>query len=361
LISAGANVDQQMYDGGSALMLAAHRGNPEAATVLLMAKCSVSLVDQEGLTALYHALYGGNPEVIRLLLTAGASATHRDVQDTTPLHFLGQYMKAAHNTIKPAIDMLVMAGADLEAKDDRGYTPMAYAIVGDNVGAARCLVEAGCSLSFYNFISRNLLHFASFYALLDMLEYLCGLGLFDISPYQKDYWGFTPWDLFIYTHVADEWELQKDRKPTLAEQEAFVELFQGARDRYLQHDIFILGHILSAMRKQDVTAAREDLALLIRRETNWECHDRAAWYRAVDKRVQSMEWDLAMEDVEEFLVDMKEELDTPVWKYPSKDGIYLWRGDDEDWITEAESVESDWSSEEDLIQDELPAAQDQVR
>jgi hypothetical protein len=324
LVSAGANVNQQMYDGGSSLMIAARAGNPEAVTVLLMAECSVSLVDSQGETALHRALACGNLEVVRLLLTAGAPATHRGTQNITPQHYLGRFMKAAHNVIKTAIDMLVMAGADLEARNGSGVTPIGCAIVENNVEAARCLVEAGCSLSCYNSNSVNLLYFASIQASLYMLEYLCGLGLSDISPYQKSYWGFTPWDAFIYTHVADEWELQGSRKPTLAEQGAFVELFQGARDRYLQHDICILGHILSAMRKQDVTAAREDLAVLIGRETYWECHDRAAWYRAVDKRVLSMEWDFAMEDVEEFLVDMKKELDTPVWKYPSEWGSYLW-------------------------------------
>ncbi|KAG5662400.1 hypothetical protein KAF25_004818 [Fusarium avenaceum] len=365
LISAGANVEQQMYDGMSALRLAARLGNPEAVMVLLKAKCSVNLADLERETALYSALAGGNAEVIRLLLMAGASATHRTARDITPLHRLSKYMKADFDVIKSTIGMLAMAGADLEANDVIGNTPIAYAIIWNNVGAAKCLVEAGSSLSFYSSHSQNLLHYASAFASLDMLECLCGLEPSDINPYQKDHWGFTPWYLFIYLHFADEWNLQGRwnlegrHEPTPDEQMAYVELFQGVRDRYLQHDICILEHILSAMRKKDVTAAQEDLALLIGRETNWGCHDRAAWYRAVDKRVQSMEWDFAMEDVEDFLVDMKEELDTPVWKFPSFWGAYLWEEDDEDCITEEESSESDWSSEEDLIEDEVPATQGQ--
>ncbi|KAM0222245.1 hypothetical protein ACHAQD_004648 [Fusarium lateritium] len=347
-----------MYDGQSALMLAARSGNLEAVTTLLMAKCSVNLVDSEGETALYFALGGGDLEVIRLLLASGASATHRDIRNRTPLHRLGYYTKANCNVIKPVIDMLVMAGADLEARDSKGYTPIERAILGDNVDAARCLVEAGCSLSSYNSISGNLLRLASVYAPLDMLEYLCGLGLSVISPYQKDCMGLTPWDAFLFTHLADEWQLGGFRKPNLAEQEAFVELFQGVRDRYLQHDICILERVLSALQKQDVTSAREDLALLIERERHWECHDRVAWYRAVDKRVQHLEWDLVIEDVEGYLVDMKIELDTPVWKIPSKDGHYLWGDDDEDWITEEEWVESDWSTEEDLAEDKDPETQD---
>ncbi|KAI6776198.1 hypothetical protein HG530_000143 [Fusarium avenaceum] len=365
LISAGANVEQQMYDGMSALRLAARLGNPEAVMVLLKAKCSVNLADLERETALYSALAGGNAEVIRLLLMAGASATHRTARDITPLHRLSKYMKADFDVIKSTIGMLAMAGADLEAYDVIGNTPIAYAIIWNNVGAAKCLVEAGSSLSFYSSHSQNLLHYASAFASLDMLECLCGLEPSDINPYQKDHWGFTPWDLFIYLHFADEWNLQGRwnlegrHEPTPAEQMAYVELFQGVRDRYLQHDICVLEHLLSAMRKQDVTAAREGLALLIGRETNWGCHDRASWYRAVDKRVQHMEWDLAMEDVEDFLMDMKKELDTPVWKFPSFWGAYLWGEDGEDSIIEEESSESDWSSEEDLIEDEVPATQDQ--
>lgn len=340
-------------------MIAAHSGNPEAVKILLRAKCSVDLADPEGKTALFHALPGGNEEVIRLLLMAGASVTHHDAHGITPLHHLGYHMTAAHDLIELVVEMLVIAGADLEAKDDIGNTPVIFAIMGNNVEAARCLVEAGCPLSSYNINSENLLCFASTHASLDMLEYLCGLGLCDISPYQKDYWGFTPWDSFLYALVADEWELRGNRKPTLAEQRAFVALFQGARDRYLQHDICVLGQILSAMRKQDATAAREDLALLVGRETNWQCYDRAAWYRAVSKRVQSIEWDFAMEDVEEVLMDMKKELNTPVWKFPSKWGSYLWGEDYEDCIIEKELIESDWSSEEDLMEDEVPAVQDQ--
>ncbi|KAM0334597.1 hypothetical protein ACHAPQ_005088 [Fusarium lateritium] len=358
LISAGANVNQQMYHGHSALMLAACSGNPEAVTTLLTAKCSVNLVDSEGETALYFALNGGNLEVMRLLLASGASATHRDMLNRTPLHRLGYNMEADYNVIKPVVDMLITTGADLEAKDSGGITPIACAIVGNSVDAARCLVEAGCSLSSYSFTSKNLLHLASLYASLDMLEYLCGLGLSDISPYHKNSRGLTPWDMFLKTHVADEWGLRGRRKPNLAEQDAFVELFQGVRDRYLQHDICILKQIFSALQKQDVTSAREDLALLIERERNWECYDRAAWYRAVEKRVEYLEWDLAIEDVEGCLVDMKKELDTPVWKIPSKWGHYLWGDDDGDWITEEEWVESEWSTEEDLAEDEYPEFQD---
>ncbi|KAM0237473.1 hypothetical protein ACHAP5_008974 [Fusarium lateritium] len=191
-----------------------------------------------------------------------------------------------------------------------------------------------------------------------MLEYLCGLGLSDISPYHKNHKGLTSWDVFLKTHVADEWGLRSRRKPNPAEQEAVVELFQGVRDRYLQHDICTLERIFSALQKQDVTSAREDLALLIERERYWECYDRAAWYRAVDKRVEHLEWDLAIQDVEGCLVDMKIELDTPVWKIPSKWGDYLWGDGDEDWITEEEWVESDWSTEEDLAEDEDPETQD---
>jgi hypothetical protein len=46
-------------------------------------------------------------------------------------------------------------------------------------------------------------------------------------------------------------------------------------------------------------------------------------YQAVDKRIQHLEWELATEDVHEYLTELKEELDTPVWRTPSKYGYMV--------------------------------------
>ncbi|KAM0354171.1 hypothetical protein ACHAPU_001206 [Fusarium lateritium] len=341
LLSAGANVNQQKYDGISALMIAASVGDLEAVTMLLKAKGSVSLTNDKGSTPLFFAVYNGNEEVIRLLLTAGASATDSDIDNSTILHHL-KYSSATYDIIKSIIGTLVMAGADLEAKDCRGSTPILTAMTQDNLTVIRCMVEAGCSLSSFNFQSHNLLHFAAVFASLDTLEYFLSLELSCINPFQKTL-DDTPWDYFVLANTVSKWDRDRGviRKPNLAEQEAFVELYQGVRDRWLKQDIYILEQIFSALRKQDVAEVRKNLASLIEKETSWENDDLASWYRAVDKRVQHMEWELATEDVEECLLDMRKELDTPVWEVPSIFGGIFWDDGHQGLASGGESSNSD--------------------
>ncbi|KAF5673468.1 ankyrin PH SEC7 domain-containing protein [Fusarium heterosporum] len=334
LLSAGVNVDQQIYDGTSALMLAAYLGDLEAVSMLLKAKGSVKVTDDEGSSSLSHAMCSGNEEVIRLLLTAGASATHKDIYTRTPLHYL-RYSSASHDSIRYIISMLLMAGADLEAKNDFGHTPILSATMQDNLTVVRSL-----------------------YAFLDTLTYLISLELSGIDPFQKVL-GATPWDLFVITNTISERYRGRIRKPNFAEQEAFVELYQSVRDRWLQQDICILEQILSAFRKKDIAEARKKLASLIEKESSWEKGDLASWYKAVDKRVQHMEWELATEDVEGYLVDVRNELDTPVWMIPSAWGEFVWSDGDEGSVSGLESSESAPSAQGDLVKLEVPAVRDQ--
>ncbi|KAF4964827.1 hypothetical protein FSARC_7289 [Fusarium sarcochroum] len=296
LIDAGANVDQQTHDGYTALMSAVRQENVEIVKVLIKAKCSVNMTSQEGRTALHMAAKKNTPELVGLLLAAGASARHRDNFGDTALHKIARYSRASLDNMKTIIETLVMAGADIEARDIQGGTPMLQAILYDNTTA-------------------------------------------------RDSWGDTPWDEFIDVTNTDEWYIVDRRKPSPAEQEAFVGFYQGARDRNLQHDIDGLGGALSALLEQDAATAREHLAPLIKKEKDWKRDTLVSWYQAVDMRIQHLEWDLGVEDVEGYIADLREELDTPVWKIPSEYG-YLWDNNDEDLVIGEEWEDSDELEEE---------------
>ncbi|RBA13827.1 hypothetical protein FPRO05_02620 [Fusarium proliferatum] len=306
LISAGADVNQQSYDGRSPLMVAAGEQNVESVKMLLKSKSKVDLCNDEGATALHHASMEAEPEVISLLLAAGASVKQRDAFGDTPLHWLAQSKNTNHQDIEAAIEMLLVAGSDLEARGYQGRTPFLVSIAFNKLEATRAL---------------NVLHLAAREASLDLLRYLSILDFSGVNPYLRDSYGDTPFDDFVETsHATDEWALVGARKPGLAEQEAFVELYQDVRDQALQNDIQNLERVLGALQQQDIVVAREHLALLVKKEKRWERENLASWYRAVDKRIQHAEWDLATEDVEGHLLDMEEELATPVWEIPSKHG-----------------------------------------
>ncbi|KAF5698463.1 ankyrin PH SEC7 domain-containing protein [Fusarium globosum] len=359
LISAGADVNQQSYDGWSPLMVAVKEQNVESVKMLLKSKSNVSLCDVEGATALHHASIEAEPKVISLLLAAGASVKQRDPFGDTPLHWLAQSKSTNHQDIEAAIEMLLVAGSDLEARDYQGYTPFLVSITFDRLEATRALVNAGCSTNVSNCGSQNVLHLAARVASLDLLRYLSILDLSGINPYLQDSCDDTPFDDFVkISHATDEWDLVGARKPGLAEQEAFVELYQDVRDQALQNDIQNLERVLGALQQQDIVVAREHLALLVEKEKRWERENLASWYRAVDKRIQHAEWDLATEDVEGHLLDLEEELATPVWEIPSKFG-YLWELDDGESVSEEGSENSDDSDQQVVGQDEAQAAWEQ--
>ncbi|KAI1046271.1 hypothetical protein LB505_014092 [Fusarium chuoi] len=359
LISAGAEVNQQSYIGTTPLMVTVMLENVESVKTLLKSQSNVNLCNEEGVTALHYASINANTEILGLLLAAGASVKQRDAFGDAPLHWVAESESTDHQDIEAAIEMLLVAGSDLEVRNNQGDTPFLVSVAVDKLEATRGFVNAGCSINLSNYGSRNVLHLAASNASLDLLRYLSILDLSGINPYLQDSFGDTPFDVLVATSLAtDEWDLVGSRRPGLAEQEAFVELYQVVRDQALQNDIQNLERVLSALQQQDIVVAREHLALLVEKERRWERENLVSWYRAVDKRIQHAEWDLATEDVEGHLLDLQEELATPVWEIPSKYG-YLWELDDGKSVSEEGSENSDDSDQRVVGQDEVQAAWEQ--
>ncbi|KAK2923989.1 hypothetical protein FoTM2_016146 [Fusarium oxysporum f. sp. vasinfectum] len=334
LISAGADVNQQSYKGWTPLMVAVILENVKSVKLLLKSKSNVKLCNEEGSTALHLALIKANPEVTSLLLAAGASVKYRNIYGDTPLHLLAYFTKTTAQDIEATIEMLLVAGSDLEARNHPGYTPFLLSIYHNNFEITRGLANTDCSVNVLNYSSQNLLHLAARYASLQLLRYLSVLDLSGVNPYQEDSFGDTPFDDFVgLSHATHDLECSGARKPSLAEQKAFVELCQGVRDQALQNDIQNVERVLDAFQEQNVAVVREHLAVLVGKEKRWEREDLVSWYRAVDKRIQHAEWELATEDIEGHLLDLQEELATPVWKISSKYG-YLWEFDDGESVSE---------------------------
>ncbi|EXL84355.1 hypothetical protein FOPG_03393 [Fusarium oxysporum f. sp. conglutinans race 2 54008] len=343
LISAGADVNQQSYKGWTPLMVVVWQQNVESVKLLLKSKSNVNLCNEEGSTALHWASMKANPELISLLLAAGASVKHRNIYGETPLHLLTYFTNTTAQDIEATIEMLLVAGADLEARNHPGNTPFLLSIFLNTLEITRVLVNADCSLHVSNDYSQNALHLAAEKASLEVLQYLSVLDLSGINPNQEDSSGDTPFDVLVRaSHATGEWDLGDPRRPSLAEQEAFLELYQGVRDQALQNDIQNLERVLGALQEQDIAVAREHLDILIRKEKQWERENLVSWYRALDKRIQHAEWELATEDIEGHLLDLQEELATPVWEIPSKYG-YLWEFDDGESVSEEVSESEDRS------------------
>lgn len=93
----------------------------------------------DGWTALHLAAFFGHSEAARLLIGAGSdvAAVSRNDQANTPLH---ASLPGAHRDIA---DMLLDAGADVNARQSHSFTPLHEAAVIGDPPIARLLLERG--------------------------------------------------------------------------------------------------------------------------------------------------------------------------------------------------------------------------
>jgi uncharacterized protein len=126
--------------------------------------CAVNARDKYGFSALHGVAGEDRPDMIRLLIAAGADVDARNVNGHTPLHL------AAY---PDAVRALVDAGADLEARANDGGTPLHLAAeTPDRGDVMAALLDAGAKVNAVNAKGRTPLDIAVMRAEDDKVELL---------------------------------------------------------------------------------------------------------------------------------------------------------------------------------------------
>lgn len=141
-------VNSYSPEGFTPLALAAHFGHEETVEFLLTHGANINAVSKNGLgvTPLHAALYGRRVEMAKRLLAFGADVTARRGGKNIPragwtaLHYAAGY--GFVELIAPFIE----SGADLDARDEEGRTPLRVAIEEGQAKAAEILRRAGGKL-----------------------------------------------------------------------------------------------------------------------------------------------------------------------------------------------------------------------
>ena len=133
-----AEVNGQDSLGRTPLSLAAERGDSESVSLLLSSGAEPSTAAHSGSTALCYAARTSDPTCVSLLLNAGAEVRSKTNWDQTALHYA-----AAHGTDKRNAQLLLKAGADPNAVDCDGRTPLGFTPIAGHLEVAECLLKHG--------------------------------------------------------------------------------------------------------------------------------------------------------------------------------------------------------------------------
>lgn len=141
LLTAGADVHVKDKDGNTAVMWACYKGgDAEGLKLLLQYKPDVNAVNSDGMTALHGAASTLYPSgsAINLLLKAGADINARDSSGHTlliSLSYCGMHLSA------PLMESLIKKGADVNLRTTNGATALMIASGNAYDAAVKILIK----------------------------------------------------------------------------------------------------------------------------------------------------------------------------------------------------------------------------
>ncbi len=121
LIDGGANVNATNKSKVTALMWASQKGYKEIVQLLIEAGANVNAKDEDEETALVFAFRGNHEEIVELLIQEGADVYVKDCRGFTTL------MWASKRKHKKIVEILIKAGVEINAKDKYGQTALIFA------------------------------------------------------------------------------------------------------------------------------------------------------------------------------------------------------------------------------------------
>ena len=171
---------------------AAEDGNLEAVKQHLAAGADVNAKDDDGYTPLDYAVPAGKEETADLLRKHGGISGAED----------SIHVAAIMGNIE-AVRQHLAAGADVNAKNQNGSTPLHLAPASGHKEIAELLIARGADVNAKNKYGLTPLHFAAGYGRKETVELLIAEGA-DVNAQHDD--GGTPLDWAIinkYTELAD--------------------------------------------------------------------------------------------------------------------------------------------------------------
>lgn len=175
LLDAGARVDERDRFGRTPLATALCFGKHSAARLLVRRGARLDAVSVCSHALIHEALIGGNLDCVSLVLSLDpAQIDAREEDGIPPLSFSASFpRKSSHVSLAR---LLIDAGADVEANDDEGQTPLHFFAAHSEPESLELLVRAGADVDALTIDGFSPLHFAARHAKTRSVETLLSLG-----------------------------------------------------------------------------------------------------------------------------------------------------------------------------------------
>ena len=181
LIDAGADIDiTANFDGCSPLHYACESGSLEGVKMLVRAGVGVRATNNRGQTCLVRAVHAaryGHIEALRYLVCLPeVDVNYRQAGNITALHYA-----VDEKPRTDVVQVLIDAGADIDAKNNEGRSPLHSACASGELDVVKMLVEAGAGVRDTNGRGETCVVLAARNGHTETVRYLLGLPEVDVN------------------------------------------------------------------------------------------------------------------------------------------------------------------------------------
>ncbi|KAJ3117788.1 hypothetical protein HDU96_005569 [Phlyctochytrium bullatum] len=163
LISRGANVVFESYEYPSLLHVAVNPASgsrdDDLIKLLVSADAPVNVTDSKGRTPLHCALQKQFTSAAMILLQGGADPNHQCHAGNTPLHVLGKKCRRDRH-VEQVLEKMLRSGADPNVGDAKGCTALHLFAFGGDCKLIQMLLDAGAAVNAIDHSGRSAIRFA---------------------------------------------------------------------------------------------------------------------------------------------------------------------------------------------------------
>ena len=159
------NINAKNKDGDTPLSLAVKRGYPEIVKMLLDNGADFNFKDELGNTLIHKSMFLPFEKfspIISTLLSKGLSIDTKNFAGNTVLYDVATLM--AFIEWQEKLNFLITIGADLEAKNNKGETPLLYALrARGSYASIKNIIESGAKIDARTHEGKTALHYVADY------------------------------------------------------------------------------------------------------------------------------------------------------------------------------------------------------